>query len=310
MQMVEVADILRAYPKLAFKSGKFSYTLEYRGKDTLYSVTDGTSTLTETILYAMGQGKAGQTYVYRHGGEYYESRVSFYRTIKGLDITIGHTPPTDDTPIVDALGRHTASDEIRDCFGCHTTAAVVDSKVRTDLMVPGVNCESCHGPGSAHVASMNAGTLDDLKIFNPGKLSGDEISQEFCGKCHRSAETVLFMPNHGSINNVRWQPYRLFGAKCYSDDKRISCVGCHDPHTSLQQEPSFYDAKCLSCHQQKGKAAVPVADGTPAPSDPPCPVETKNCVTCHMPKFELPGAHLKFTDHRIRIAKPGDPYPT
>jgi hypothetical protein len=28
-----------------------------------------------------------------------------------------------------------------------------------------------------------------------------------------------------------------------------------------------------------------------------------------MPKVELPGAHYKFTDHRIRIARPGDPYP-
>jgi hypothetical protein len=28
-----------------------------------------------------------------------------------------------------------------------------------------------------------------------------------------------------------------------------------------------------------------------------------------MPKVELPGAHFKFTDHRIRIVKPGEAYP-
>jgi hypothetical protein len=28
-----------------------------------------------------------------------------------------------------------------------------------------------------------------------------------------------------------------------------------------------------------------------------------------MPKVEIPGAHFKFTDHRIRIARPGEPYP-
>jgi hypothetical protein len=28
-----------------------------------------------------------------------------------------------------------------------------------------------------------------------------------------------------------------------------------------------------------------------------------------MPKYELPGAHFKFTDHRIRIVKAGEPYP-
>jgi hypothetical protein len=28
-----------------------------------------------------------------------------------------------------------------------------------------------------------------------------------------------------------------------------------------------------------------------------------------MPKVDLPGAHFSFTDHRIRIVRPGDPYP-
>jgi hypothetical protein len=28
-----------------------------------------------------------------------------------------------------------------------------------------------------------------------------------------------------------------------------------------------------------------------------------------MPKIELPGAHYKFTDHRIRIVKPNERYP-
>jgi hypothetical protein len=28
-----------------------------------------------------------------------------------------------------------------------------------------------------------------------------------------------------------------------------------------------------------------------------------------MPKIELPGMHAEFTDHWIRIAKPGEPIP-
>jgi formate-dependent nitrite reductase cytochrome c552 subunit len=38
-------------------------------------------------------------------------------------------------------------------------------------------------------------------------------------------------------------------------------------------------------------------------------VAKANCVTCHMPKIELPGAHARFTDHQIRIARAGEPYP-
>jgi formate-dependent nitrite reductase cytochrome c552 subunit len=34
-----------------------------------------------------------------------------------------------------------------------------------------------------------------------------------------------------------------------------------------------------------------------------------DCVTCHMPKLELPGAHFAFTDHYIRIVQPNIPYP-
>ncbi len=33
------------------------------------------------------------------------------------------------------------------------------------------------------------------------------------------------------------------------------------------------------------------------------------CAGCHMPKYEIPGSHHEFTDHFIRIAKPGEPYP-
>jgi hypothetical protein len=40
-----------------------------------------------------------------------------------------------------------------------------------------------------------------------------------------------------------------------------------------------------------------------------CPVSTSKCVSCHMPKYELPGFHGKFTDHWIRIAKPGTAFP-
>jgi formate-dependent nitrite reductase cytochrome c552 subunit len=37
-------------------------------------------------------------------------------------------------------------------------------------------------------------------------------------------------------------------------------------------------------------------------------VATKYCVSCHMPKLEVPEMHHEFTDHKIRIVKPGDQY--
>ena len=64
--------------------------------------------------------------------------------------------------------------------------------------------------------------------------------------------------------------------------------------------------------------AVPAfADDEPAAKEtkterrsaPFCPVSTNKCASCHMPKVELAGMHAQFTDHWIRIVKPGEPTP-
>jgi len=38
-------------------------------------------------------------------------------------------------------------------------------------------------------------------------------------------------------------------------------------------------------------------------------VSKDKCSSCHMPKVELPGGHVAFTDHFIRVVHPGDAYP-
>ena len=34
-----------------------------------------------------------------------------------------------------------------------------------------------------------------------------------------------------------------------------------------------------------------------------CKVASENCVTCHMPKYEVPEMHFAFTDHLIRVVR-------
>jgi hypothetical protein len=303
----KVADsrILQSNPKLSFRSGPFTFTIVRQGAQSIYSVTDGTNTISKPILYAFGHGEIAQTYVFEHEGSLYEGRVSFYTEIQNLDLTIGH-PREIGSSLTGALGRVLPSDDARDCFSCHATNAVANARLALDRLEPGVGCESCHGPGSEHIAGVNAGDFKDLRISNPGRLNGDELSQEFCGKCHRSAERVTFMPEQGGLDNVRFQPYRIFYSKCYSEDRRISCVACHSPHASARQDAAFYDSKCLACHRSSGTVKVSIDEKR---TEPACPVGTKNCATCHMPKTGLSGAHFQFTDHRIRVAKPNEPYP-
>src|SRR5215475_4346819 len=309
LEHVAESPILSTHKRLTFRVGKFSYEIIRKGDQSIYTVTDGKETISEPILYSFGQGKAGQTYVLKHAGDFYESSVRFYTEIEGLDITLGHQDARPQS-VIEALGNKTPRDEIMQCFNCHSTGAVSGNQLHLEKLAPGVRCEACHGPGAEHVAAGKEGLPNKDKIFNPARLGGDGLSQDFCGSCHRSAEEIVMAPKRIGKNGVRFQPYRIFGSKCYSDDRRISCAACHDPHESASHDEAYYDAKCLACHQPgRGPGAAKPSQSGEEGSAPGCKVGAKNCASCHMPKVDLPGSHFKFTDHRIRIAKPGEPYP-
>lgn len=307
MQPTADCQILSSHKELKFQSGKFTFEIKRQGNQSIYTVSDGATQISVPLLYCFGQGKSGQTYVYEYNGAKYESRVSYYTAIDGLDFTLGYAK---DIPanIVEAAGRKLSVDETRNCFQCHTTGAVVNRRFDLEKMVPGVNCEACHGPGEKHVAAMKAGEKAGAGMKKLGELDGDDINQKLCGDCHRSAEEVFELPNRAGINSVRFQPYRIFHSKCYSADRRIGCTSCHDPHGDLEVSAAFYDAKCLACHQSKTEAAK-TGKAAADRNARACPTGKTKCTDCHMPKIDLPGAHFKFTDHRIRIVREGAPYP-
>jgi hypothetical protein len=306
MESVKDSKVLSSHPKMTFKIGPYSYEITRKDDQSAYTITDGKDTISMPILYAFGQGKAGQTYVLQYEGVYYESLVSFYNELKGLDFTIGATRGTPES-LVGAIGRRLSKNEARDCFSCHSTGAVSGGQLQLDKVTPGLRCEACHGPGGDHVAAGKSGQPNAKLIFNPSRLGGDELTQDFCASCHRGNGEFSALKSM-EVNNVRFQPYRIFHSKCYSDDRRISCVACHDPHEPVKEEAAYYDAKCLACHAAGGKSARAASKANVEGQAPGCKVETKNCVSCHMPKIEPPGAHFKFTDHYIRIARPNEAY--
>jgi Zn finger protein HypA/HybF involved in hydrogenase expression len=312
-QTADVSEVLRSNQRLTFRSGRYAYEITRRGDQSFYTVTDGTDKVSEPILYSFGQGKAGQTYIFRHNNSLWETRVSFYKELKGLDWTMGYQlslPASLDA----ALGRAISADEARECFSCHTTAAVAGAQLQLERLTPGVTCEACHGPGADHIAAMEAKDFKNKRIFNPGKMEPDEMSQEFCGSCHRSAEQVITNKPLNGIVSVRFQPYRIFTSRGHDpDDARLRCTACHNVHENPKEEASFYDAKCLACHrsgESVKSAEIAKAETEAGREARPCPVSQSLCVTCHMPKIEVPGTHFKFTDHRIRIImRAGEPFP-
>ncbi len=279
-----------------------AYTLRFNSAgQAQYQIRQARHKMAVPLLWAFGLGNAGQTYIYQKNNLFYESEVSFYNRLMTLDLTVGH-PDREHRSLQRNLGMRMTPDETRQCFVCHTTGTYLNGRFRPTKTMPGVTCEECHGPGSAHVAAMRALRPGRTHIFNPAILSaGGQMN--FCGSCHRTTLMVLNMRMHGIVD-VRFQPYRLALSQCWNPaDARIGCLACHNPHQRVVTQPAWYDSKCLACHVNQGQSPTNSKPGMA------CPVARHNCVTCHMPELRLPGAHFRFADHDIRIVRPGQPYP-
>ena len=310
------SNVLQSHPHLNFRVGQYTYEITTDSNQSTFQVTDGKQTIREPIAYVFGNARVAQTYVLLRNGRLYEGRVSYYTAIDGLDWTMGdalNPPPSLEV----AFGRDISGDEAKNCFSCHGTGAIVNGKLQLDHLTQGVACEACHGPAVTHVVATQSGTGESGPIFNPNSLSSDNLSQEFCGACHRSANTVGMMPDLGGTINVRFQPYRLARSRSHdTNDPRLACTACHDPHIDLPQQAADADSKCTVCHSTVPGNRNPTSptnnrfgSGTATRIARSCPISSQKCMSCHMPKVEIPGAHFKFTDHRIRIVRPGAPYP-
>jgi hypothetical protein len=294
---VESCDLLKGDVHFTVAVDGYSYQIARTKDKVTYRVTDNKGAFEAPLEYAFGQGKAGQTYVYSLNGVFHETRVSYYSEINGLALTVGaiNSKPGN---LQEAAGRVMDPADTRNCFGCHTTGARVGNEIQLKNYEPGVQCESCHGPGGAHIDSIRngkpaAGSIRALKGMDP------QQSNEFCGVCHRTWETVMTMGLRG-INNVRFPPYRLTNSPCFSvEDRRIACTSCHDPHGRLVQDDKSYDAKCTACHNAQNSSI----------QKRKCPVGKEACTSCHMPKVETAEAHHAFRDHWFRVVRSKDGYP-
>lgn len=302
------SEILHSHPDMKFAIGHYRYEIKTDAKHTIYTVTAGDRKAAATLLWAFGVGRAAQSYLFKKDdGNFYEARVTYFETLKTIDFTPARalTSPKD---IDEAMYRPVGSAEIGRCFGCHTTASTIGGRFDEKNLMLGVTCEACHGAGAKHVASAQASALAGMTdeapgaIFNPARLAPAD-SVDFCGACHSTWWDTKLSGVQG-VSTTRSQPYRLEESKCWGKgDARLTCMACHDPHKQLQTDASAYDAVCSSCHVTKDEKKTATRPGEA------CPVNTKNCVSCHMEKVYVPEMHYKFTDHRIRIVSANEIFP-
>jgi hypothetical protein len=306
------SDILAARERLAFQVGKITYQIAAVGAKSVYTVTDGTQSLSAPLAWSFGDGHVGQSYLFEKDGNFFESRTSYFDGLQALDFTPGRKL-TEPQNLEQAMARPVGGAELVRCFSCHATGSTVGDKFDQSHITPGISCEACHGPGMRHAVAQKLASTEgqvlesDQKtdlIFDPARLKPAD-AVDFCGSCHGTWWDVKLAPPVG-VANVRSQPYRLEKSRCWgtSGDARITCAACHDPHQNLVRDTASYDKNCLSCHLS--------ATSIKPTSDHPghaCKVSTKDCASCHMPKYELADFHYRFTDHDIRVVRPDAPYP-
>ncbi len=114
------------------------------------------------------------------------------------------------------------------CGNCHSSG--VDDKIKDAANMPkdaGISCESCHGPGSNHVAATDK------------KGSYGNIGPESCYKCHPVDNAVNANGTNGlptKDTTGTWTATNHYGVrgfyatKHYTSAKLNSCLTCHDPH--------------------------------------------------------------------------------
>ena len=208
------------------------------------------------------------------------------------------------------------------CYSCHvsqlkTNYDLSNDSYQTIWREPGINCETCHGPSSGHVAVCTKAGKDevpeDLKIISTKRFNPEQHNTS-CGSCHAKMQPITpgFLPgekffdhfNLTTLENPDFYPdgrdlgenYTYTGwlmSKCIKTGE-LHCVKCHTSsgRNKFRDNPN---AACLPCHEWNVNNVVNhsrhQANSTGA-----------LCVNCHMPKTEF--GRMVRSDHSMRPPMP------
>jgi len=153
------------------------------------------------------------------------------------------------------------------CLQCHEGSLAPD---RSDFFVSqhfeqGIGCEACHGPGFLHVRAGGRGGvfIDSLRDEPTSR------AHEVCATCHES-------PAAGFVESGHFQRGIL------------SCMDCHNVHTTELTMPEVDNSLCLQCHE-----TIEFPDDEAVDfhtfnfhSVDPAGTGASRCTDCHLPQLE------------------------
>jgi len=291
----------------------------------LYQVAyiNGVPRRAERFGVVMGAGVKAQSYLYWRGNQLLQLPVSWFAATASWANSPGF--PTEQVKFNRLIPAH--------CMECHSTMAdLLPTKEQIPgpnppaffdraLMIYGVGCENCHGPGGRHVAYQLAHPEDHTAkyIVNPAKLPR-ERNLDICASCHSGIRTSVlppfsFVPGDTLSNyfgpgpaidtshvEVHGNQYGLLAeSKCFKISGTMECRTCHTPHRQVGNDLAAFSQACMSCHQSAAmvklhKTAGNIASAascstattsrttaTTSSATPATADITRNCIDCHMP---------------------------
>lgn len=203
------------------------------------------------------------------------------------------------------------------CKECHEdkykSIALTIHGIKADPRSPAAQqgCESCHGPGAAHVSEGGGKGVGGILPLGPHSSTGAGRTNAVCLECHERFPLSSKLSRaywHGSVHEMRGltctnchsvhsgYPKNLAKstqeevcAQCHKQinaqllksshhpirEGKIGCSDCHNPHGTVSEKlvsANSLNEKCYECHAEKRG---------PFLWDHP-PVE-ENCMTCHSP---------------------------
>ncbi len=272
-----------------------------------------------TIDLVTGSGHRGQTFLTWQGDQLFELPVSSWTEGKQWINSPGYENGTADFTRPVHPG----------CMECHSgylqplSTDPGTNRFRRDTLVPGIPCETCHGPGATH-AARHRGAADPLAplaveaIVNTAKLSRDR-QVELCASCHNGIAreplapafsyipgeplTMFFKPldvpasEHPDVHGN--QVGLLERSRCFQESPAMTCSTCHNTHAP-ERAAASYAERCLGCHASQ---ACKVARKIGPQARTQCiechmPVEQTNAIISHTGGKEL---HARMRNHWIRI---------
>ncbi|MEI7724249.1 MAG: multiheme c-type cytochrome [Bacteroidota bacterium] len=226
------------------------------------------------------------------------------------------------------------------CAECHSTNLqknfdLVSKSYHTTWQDINVNCEACHGPGSAHIEWARLPEMARPQDNNTGlvvKTSKINSRQyvESCAPCHaRRSSTGPYDHAHNeflsyAIPQLPTRPVYYIDGQFKDEDyeygsftqskmymKDVRCGDCHDPHSLKRKFEG--NALCTQCHRAdeydtynhhmhkaKGETGTTFVNKSGHKLGPG---DGNLCRDCHMPGQFYMGIDKRY-DHSLRIPRP------